>query len=134
MKPSTVAQNSNTILRLSRAKYHLTKSRNWCPATQKHHENGCITRVVFISRPSHTRPLVRKTTYVAAAIKISAVLASLKHEIPASRKSMAREVHNTRSRLLEIACMIRIGTGRMATIIKAIKIRVAKCNMGSENI
>jgi hypothetical protein len=134
MKPSAVAQNSNTILRLSRAKYRLTKSRNWCLASQKHYENGCITRVVFVSRPSHTRSLGRKSTYVAAAIKISAVLASLKHDIPASRKSMARKVHNTRSRLLEIACMIKIGTGRMATRIKAIKIRVAKCNMGSENI
>jgi hypothetical protein len=134
MKPSTVAQNSNTILRLSRAKYRLTKSRNRCPASQKRYENGCITRVVFVSRHSHTRLLVRKLTYVAAAIKISAVLASLKHEIPASRKSMARKVHNTRNRLLEIACMIKIGTGRMATRTKAIKVRVTKCNMGSENI
>jgi hypothetical protein len=134
MKTSTVAQNSSKVLGLSRAKYQLTKSRYWCPATQKHHENGCITTVVSVSRPSHTRPLVRKSTYVAAAIKISAVLASLKHEIPASRKSMARKVHNTRSRLLEIVCMIKIGTGRMATRIKAIKVRVAKCNMDSENI
>jgi hypothetical protein len=67
-------------------------------------------------------------------MKISIVLALLKHEMPTRRNSIAKKVHNTRRRLLEIACMVTIGTGRIATRTNAIKVRVAKCNEGSENM
>jgi hypothetical protein len=122
------------FFQMGRSTCRLIISYHGCSTGQKYNQNGCIPKALLVSKFSHKKSLLRDRTYVAAAMKISAVLALLKHEIPTRRKSIAKKVHNTRGRLLEIACMMTIGTGRIATRIHAIKIRVAKCNTGSENM
>jgi hypothetical protein len=71
---------------------------------------------------------------VAPAINISAVLALLKHEMPRRRVINEKKVHKTRGRVLEIACITMIGTGRSATRIQAIAMRVAKLRADSEKM